>query len=75
MTDRLMCRCEERQNEVEHLEQLLQTEKESRKSAREVQRHFEDEEQQLREETKNLQYSLDEERRRSDTFTLQVGFC
>lgn len=75
MTDRLMCRCEVRQNEVEHLKQLLQTEKESRKSAREVQRYFEDEEQQLREETKNLQYSLDEERRRSDTFTLQVGFC
>lgn len=72
MTDQLMCRCEERQNEVEELKQQLQTEKESRKSAPEVHQFFEDEEQQLREETKDLQYRLDEEKQRSANFKMQV---
>lgn len=75
MTDRLMCRCKERENEVEELKQQLQTEEMSRNSAAEVYHCSEDEEQQLREETKDLQHSLDKEMCRSASFELQVCLC
>ncbi|XP_045926883.1 centrosomal protein of 55 kDa-like isoform X2 [Micropterus dolomieu] len=63
--------CDERESEVEELKQQLQTEKMSRKSAPEDHRCSEDEEQWLRDETKDLQCRLDEEKRRSANFELQ----
>lgn len=67
MTDLSMCSCEERENEVEELKQQLQTEK-----AEEVSLCSEEEEQQLREETQDLQRKLDEKKRRSGSYDLQV---
>nr|XP_046257082.1 centrosomal protein of 55 kDa isoform X5 [Scatophagus argus] len=62
--------CEERQSEVEELKQLLQTEEMSRKSAADdhCATH---EEQHLRDEPKDLQHRLDEEKCRSTNFELQ----
>lgn len=67
-----MCSCEERENEVEELKQQLQTEKSGPKRAEVVRLCSEEEEQQLREETKDLQRKLDEEKRRSGSYDLQV---
>lgn len=67
-----MCSCEERENEVEELKQQLQTEKSGPRRAEEVRLRSEEEEQQLREETKDLQRKLDEEKRRSAGYDLQV---
>nr|XP_046257078.1 centrosomal protein of 55 kDa isoform X2 [Scatophagus argus] len=63
--------CEERQSEVEELKQLLQTEEMSRKSAADdhCATH---EEQHLRDEPKDLQHRLDEEKCRSTNFELQI---
>lgn len=72
MTDLSMCSCEERENEVEELKQQLQTEKSGPKRAEVVHLCSKEEEQQLREETKDLQRKLDEEKRRSGSYDLQV---
>lgn len=72
MTDQLMFRCEERESEVEELEQQLQTEKISRSRAPKDPYCSEDEEQRLRDEPKDLRYRLDKEKRRSANFELQV---
>ncbi|GAA6223397.1 centrosomal protein of 55 kDa-like isoform X1 [Lates japonicus] len=61
----------ERELEVEELKQQLQTEKASRESALEDHRCSVDVVEQLRDETKDLQCKLDEERRRSAKFELQ----
>lgn len=74
MTDQLMCRCEEKESEVEILKQQLQTEKVSRKITLEDRHCSEDEEQCQSDETKDLQRRLDKEKRRSANFELQVRF-
>ncbi|XP_044069675.1 centrosomal protein of 55 kDa-like isoform X9 [Siniperca chuatsi] len=63
--------CEEKESEVEELKQQLQTEKMSRKSALEDCHCSENEEQWLRDKTKDFQHRLDEEKRRSANFELQ----
>ncbi|XP_070697685.1 centrosomal protein of 55 kDa-like [Pempheris klunzingeri] len=65
--------CEERKNEIEELKQQLQSDKMSRESVLEDHHCSEDEEQQLRDEAKDLQYRLNEERRRSANFELQAN--
>ncbi|XP_008284659.1 centrosomal protein of 55 kDa-like [Stegastes partitus] len=65
--------CEEREKEVEDLKQQLQIERMSRESPQEDDHYSEDEEQQLKDETKDLQGRLDEERRRSASFELQAN--
>lgn len=69
MTDLSVCSCEERENEVEELKQQLQTERSGPKRAEVVHLCSEEEEQ---EETKDLQRKLDEEKRRSGSYDLQV---
>ncbi|XP_039994732.1 centrosomal protein of 55 kDa-like isoform X2 [Xiphias gladius] len=64
-----------REMEVEELKQQLQTEQISRKSATEDHHCSEDEEQQLRDEIKELQCRLDEEKRRSASFELQANLA
>ncbi|XP_044069672.1 centrosomal protein of 55 kDa-like isoform X7 [Siniperca chuatsi] len=64
--------CEEKESEVEELKQQLQTEKMSRKSALEDCHCSENEEQWLRDKTKDFQHRLDEEKRRSANFELQI---
>ena len=72
-TNHLMCRCNIKEMEVEKLKKQLQNEEMSRKkSASESHHCSEDGEQQLSDETKDLQCRLDEERRRSANFELQV---
>ena len=62
MAEKLMYRCEERKRQVDELKQQLQT------------HHHcsEDEEQQLRDEIKDLRGKLDEERHMSTDFELKV---
>ncbi len=67
-----MCRCKERQKEVQQLKQWLQTEKMSRESAADNHRCSEDEEQELWDETNELQLRQDEEQWRSADFDLEV---
>ncbi|XP_044069670.1 centrosomal protein of 55 kDa-like isoform X5 [Siniperca chuatsi] len=67
--------CEEKESEVEELKQQLQTEKMSRKSALEDCHCSENEEQWLRDKTKDFQHRLDEEKRRSANFELQANLC
>lgn len=74
MTDQLMCRCEEKDSEVEELKQQLQTKKVGRKITLEHRHCSEDEEQRQSDETKDLQRRLDKEKRRSSNFELQVRF-
>ncbi|XP_070771995.1 centrosomal protein of 55 kDa-like [Enoplosus armatus] len=71
----MMFRCRERESEVEDLKQQLQTEKNIRKSAPEDSHCSEDEEQGLRDEPKDLQRRLGEEKRRSANFELQANLC
>lgn len=66
-----MCRFKEK--ETEELKQQLQSEKASRKVAAEGDPYSE--EQQLREEKKDLQHRYDEEKCRSASFELQVCLC
>lgn len=69
---KMICRCKEREREVEELEQQLQAERLSR-STQEVQNCPEDEEQQQRDVREVLQGVLDDERRRSGNSELQVN--
>ncbi|XP_051816061.1 centrosomal protein of 55 kDa-like [Acanthochromis polyacanthus] len=73
MTFKLMCRCEEKEKEVEVLKQQLQTERMSREKAQQDDYCSEDEEQQLKDKTKDFQGKLNEERRRSANFELQAN--
>lgn len=67
----MICRCKEREREVEELKQQLQAERLSR-STQEVQNCPENEEQQQRDVREVLQGVLDDERRRSGNSELQV---
>ncbi|XP_034754837.1 centrosomal protein of 55 kDa isoform X3 [Etheostoma cragini] len=66
--------CKEKECEVEELKQQLQTENISIKSAPEDPNRSEDEEQWLTAETEDLQCRLDEEKRRSANFEMQLTF-
>ncbi|XP_032396449.1 uncharacterized protein LOC116704872 isoform X4 [Etheostoma spectabile] len=66
--------CKEKESEVEELKQQLQTENISIKSAPEDHHCSEDEEQWLTAETEDLQCRLDEEKRRSTNFEMQLTF-
>uniref|UniRef100_A0AAQ5ZZR3 TSG101 and ALIX binding domain-containing protein n=2 Tax=Amphiprion ocellaris TaxID=80972 RepID=A0AAQ5ZZR3_AMPOC len=65
--------CEEREKELEVLKQQLQTERMSRESAQEGDHCSKDEEQQLKDKTKDFQSKLNEERRRSANLVLQAN--
>ncbi|KAM3605910.1 uncharacterized protein V6R79_006954 [Siganus canaliculatus] len=67
--------CKERQVEVEELKQQLDNERNSRKMEEDDQFSPEDEDQWLRDETKELQRRLDEEKRRSAVLEQQARFC
>lgn len=71
MTGQLMCRDKEKENE--ELKQQLQSETASGKDAAEG--DHDSEEQQLREEKKDLQRRYDEEKCRSASYELQVCLC
>lgn len=64
--------CDEREKEMEELKQQLRTERMSRESTQENDHCSEDEEQQLTVETKDFQGRLNEEKRRSANFELQI---
>lgn len=68
MTDQLICRCKEKEMEVEELKQQLKTEKIRKKRATEDHCRPENEDQWL----KDLQCRLDEEKHRSANVELQV---
>ncbi|XP_075874517.1 centrosomal protein of 55 kDa-like isoform X2 [Nelusetta ayraudi] len=65
--------CEERANEAEELRLQLQSQMSGLKKAEEACLLNEEDEQQLKEETKDLQRKLDEEKRRSASCDLQVN--
>ncbi|XP_059215639.1 LOW QUALITY PROTEIN: centrosomal protein of 55 kDa [Centropristis striata] len=67
--------CKEREIEVEELKQQLQAENTSRKSALEDRHCSQDEEQWMTAETEDLQCRLDDEKRRSTNFELQLALC
>lgn len=71
-TDLFLCSCEERANEAEELRLQLQSQMSGLKKAEEACLLNEEDEQQLKEETKDLQRKLDEEKRRSASCDLQV---
>uniref|UniRef100_A0A673BB88 TSG101 and ALIX binding domain-containing protein n=1 Tax=Sphaeramia orbicularis TaxID=375764 RepID=A0A673BB88_9TELE len=68
VTNKLVCRCKEKQNKVEEVEQQLQIELNSRKPDQ----FSDNEEQWLKGEAKDLQGRLNKEKRRSAALELQV---
>lgn len=71
-TDLFLRSCEERENEAEELRQQLQSRTSELKKAKEVCLLYEEDEQKLKEETRDIQRKLDEEKRRSASCDLQV---
>ncbi|XP_071336646.1 centrosomal protein of 55 kDa-like isoform X2 [Trachinotus anak] len=65
--------CKKSEMEIEELKQQLHTAKMGSKNAPEDHHWFEDEEQRLRDETKDLQFRLDAEKRKSANFELQAN--
>lgn len=71
-TDLFLCSCEERENEAEELRQQLQFQMSELKKAKDVCLLYEEEEQKLKLETRDIQRKLDEEKSRSASCDLQV---
>lgn len=73
MMDHSMCRCEEKESEVEELRRQLEAERLTGESESEDPYCPEEEVRCLRDENKDLQSSLDAERRRSANLELQAN--
>lgn len=71
-TDLFLGSCEERENEVEELRQQLQSQTSELEKAKEVCLLYKEDKQKLKEETRDIQRKLDEEKRRSASCDLQV---
>lgn len=71
-TDLFPRSCEESENEAEELRQQLQSQTSELKKAKEVCLLYQEDEQKLKEEARDIQRKLDEEKRRSASCDLQV---